>query len=777
MQSRNRRVLTSLILVFCLVLFPITVQAELGDTDTVISTSYEPMDTSSVIVVNNVDELIQNIQSDAVIKLETGEYDLGETADSTNLNVRYVSDHLDDSSLNPNGAMISGISNLKIYADEDADVLLYSSKADDNVLILNNCTGITLENITLGHKVAPADVCSAGVFYLIRSTGCLFKECDIYGCGTQGFFIELCSRISVDHSYIHDCIYSAADARDSDYLAFTNCEISGIANTNGSVFSFEDTVDHVTVSGCTIHNNGNSVESHHSMFSIDNPQSITLEDCTVWNNHFLDIGRDCCTVDFDSNDGGVMLSKMTDYNTKISAPVSPVKPGYSFMGWYTDSELKNKWDFETNPVTANMTLQAKWVIPVTITASSNNAEYGSVSGGGTYEAGDNVTLIAKFNPGYRFLRWMENGTEISNNPVLTFIASKNTAITAEFKLAAPVYLSCTKTDVKVHGSADGSITATASGGDSGVYKFILNNEDFARNSGYFGFLRAGTYTITAFDVSYPYIKATCTVTIEQPVLSGIVPANKIPSKPNAGTAITITPPAAPKGYTTQSVAFTSSNPSVATVDANGNVTFLAGGKVTIITKVVSQTVDKKGKIKMKTITVKKTVTVQQPVSSISLNMGNAALARTQKVKLIPGISPATASNKKLKWTSSNPKVAAVSSAGVVTAKAGGTAVITCMATDGSGASASCTVNVTPIYTTGVKMSKSALTVKLGKTAALKATVAPKNTDFKTVTWASSNPGVAVVDAKGKVRAVAPGTAVITATTSGGQTAACTVTVP
>ena len=290
-------------------------------------------------------------------------------------------------------------------------------------------------------------------------------------------------------------------------------------------------------------------------------------------------------------------------------------------------------------------------------------------------------------------------------------------------------------------------------------------------------MRAGTYTIRVrSNTNYENI-ASCTVTIGQPAISGSTPANKIPSKINSGTAITVLPPAAPKGYTLQSIGYATSDPHVAIIDAHGNVTFVGGGKVTIYATSTYQTIDKKGRVKIKTVKIKKTVTVQQPVSSISLSLVDTTIARTQKVKLMTGISPATASNKKVKWTSSNPKVASVSSSGVVTGKAGGTAVITCRAADGSGASASCTVNVTPIYTTGVKMSKAALTVKPGKTASLKATVAPKNTDFKTVTWASSNPGVATVDAKGKVRAVASGTAVITATTNGGQVASCTVTVP
>ena len=109
-------------------------------------------------------------------------------------------------------------------------------------------------------------------------------------------------------------------------------------------------------------------------------------------------------------------------------------------------------------------------------------------------------------------------------------------------------------------------------------------------------------------------------------------------------------------------------------------------------------------------------------------------------------------------------------------KTGGTAVITCSATDGSGVIASCTVNVTPIYPAGLKLSKTALTIKVGKGAGLKATVLPKTTDFKTVIWTSSDPGIVTVDAKGKIRGIAPGTAVVTATTSNGYALSCTVTV-
>ena len=494
-------------------------------------------------------------------------------------------------------------------------------------------------------------------------------------------------------------------------------------------------------------------------------------------------GASKLTVHFNSQGGTAVSDCFVDYGGTITKPADPSRGGYSFDGWYTGLDYKTLWDFKT-PLTDGITLYAKWKADAyTVSASANNAAYGNVSGGGTYNNGATATLTATSNAGHHFMRWTEGGTQVSANSDYSFTVMGDRTLVAVFEkddspqppTVTPVFISCSKTDATVFGRTDGSVTISAAGGNSGAYEYSLNGGAW-QSGNVFGGLGAGMYTAAARDAGNTGNMATCSVTVGQPTHIGSVPAKKISAKANAGTAVTVIPPAPPKGYTLQSTTFSSSNPSVATVDANGNVTFKTGGKVTIVTTIVSTTVDKKGKVKTKTTRVKKTITVQQPVASVTLNTNNATIARKGTVKLAASIAPGTASNKKLKWTSSNPKIASVSGTGVVSGKAGGTAVITCTAKDGSGASASCTVKVTPIYPTRVKMSKATLTVKLGKTAALKATVLPKTTDFKTVTWTSSNPAVAMVDAKGKVKAVSSGTAVITATTSTGQEASCTVTV-
>jgi formylglycine-generating enzyme required for sulfatase activity len=83
----------------------------------------------------------------------------------------------------------------------------------------------------------------------------------------------------------------------------------------------------------------------------------------------------------------------------------------------------------------------------------------------------------------------------------------------------------------------------------------------------------------------------------------------------------------------------------------------------------------------------------------------------------------------------------------------------------------------PIAVTGVSLDKTALSLSVGGTATLTATVAPKDADNTAVAWASSSPATATVSDAGLVPAVAAGTAAITVTTEeGGKTASCEVTV-
>ena len=90
---------------------------------------------------------------------------------------------------------------------------------------------------------------------------------------------------------------------------------------------------------------------------------------------------------------------------------------------------------------------------------------------------------------------------------------------------------------------------------------------------------------------------------------------------------------------------------------------------------------------------------------------------------------------------------------------------------------SSTVEAASVPVSSVSVSPTTLDLNVGENDTLTATVLPEEASDKTVTWSSSAPAIATVDANGKVTGVSNGTATITATTTdGGKTATCAVTV-
>lgn len=105
----------------------------------------------------------------------------------------------------------------------------------------------------------------------------------------------------------------------------------------------------------------------------------------------------------------------------------------------------------------------------------------------------------------------------------------------------------------------------------------------------------------------------------------------------------------------------------------------------------------------------------------------------------------------------------------------GTASVYCTTANGL-TSNTCRVSVVYRTPTSVALSAQSLSLRIGASQKLTATVSPSNARY-TTSWKSNNPDVATVAADGTVRAVSAGTTTITVTTDNGKTASCTVTVP
>ena len=168
------------------------------------------------------------------------------------------------------------------------------------------------------------------------------------------------------------------------------------------------------------------------------------------------------------------------------------------------------------------------------------------------------------------------------------------------------------------------------------------------------------------------------------------------------------------------------------------------------------------------------------VSSVSVSPSSLSLDLngTKTGTLSATVNGTNNPSQAVTWSSSNTSIATVSSAGVVTAKSTGNATITATSQADGTKSGTCTVTVTDstVHVTGVTLNKNSTSITAGGSETLTATVSPNNATNKSVTWSSSNTGIATVS-NGTVTGVAGGTATITVTTTdGSHTATCTVTV-
>ena len=269
----------------------------------------------------------------------------------------------------------------------------------------------------------------------------------------------------------------------------------------------------------------------------------------------------------------------------------------------------------------------------------------------------------------------------------------------------------------------------------------------------------GNFIIKAFTDN-----ETTTVDVEK------VSLNKSATTLTEGESETLTATITPSNATgDKTVKWSSSNEAVAAVDSNGKVTAKKAG-----TAVITVT-SSNGKNAGCTVTVKQK---EISITGIGLNKSTTSLTEGESETLTATITPSNATgDKTVKWSSSNEAVAAVDSNGKVTAKKAGTAVITVTSSNGKNAGCTVTVKQKEISITGIGLNKSTTSLTEGESETLTATITPSNaTGDKTVKWSSSNGAVAAVDSNGKVTAKKAGTAVITATSSNGKTAGCTVTV-
>lgn len=311
--------------------------------------------------------------------------------------------------------------------------------------------------------------------------------------------------------------------------------------------------------------------------------------------------------------------------------------------------------------------------------------------------------------------------------------------------------------------------------DTSGVRWISNNEAVATVSqeGTVSGKGLGTAMILLIDTRTGQYGACNIVVSEKSVLIDSLRFPKNNRSMEVGDTATLQAEIVPVNASVQKLLWSSSKPSVASVDSTGYVTAHKAG-----TAVISARAQDGGSANASveiTVKKKKIRVFALNLSAISLSMEEGT-SRTLKVQ----VSPTNATNRKVAWKSSNPSVVSVNQSGKLRAKKTGTAKITVKAKDGSGTKAVCRITVKRkiVYVEKVSLSASRMELKVGKSCTLTAQAKPDRATNRKVHWFSSNPDVASVNGKGVVQAKSEGIAVIRAVAAdgSGKQAVCNVSV-
>ena len=141
------------------------------------------------------------------------------------------------------------------------------------------------------------------------------------------------------------------------------------------------------------------------------------------------------TVSANPTQGGTVTGGGTYQEGQSCTVAASANTGYTFVNWTEGGNVVSTSANYTFTVNGNRTLVANFTQQnYTISVSANPTNGGTVTGGGTFHYGDNCTVSATPATGYTFLRWTENGNQVSTNASYSFSVTGNRTLVAQFQV-------------------------------------------------------------------------------------------------------------------------------------------------------------------------------------------------------------------------------------------------------------------------------------------------------------------------------------------------------
>ena len=382
------------------------------------------------------------------------------------------------------------------------------------------------------------------------------------------------------------------------------------------------------------------------------------------------------------------------------------------------------------------------------------------------------------------LEWVSDNPDIATvdqDGNVTGVNNGNTTITVSAKDGSGVSASCVVQVIGIQVKAisipsslsiiktnSTKIVATVNpkNAENANLKWTSNNPEVASvdQEGNVKGLKVGNAIIKAEAIDGSGTSASCYLTVTPQKVSSVTlptePITLVKTK-NGKIQVTIEPLTSDN----QKLEWSSSNTNIATVDENGVVTGLKTGVVTI----TALTTDGSN------ISASVKITIEPlKVETMHFSDSKFSIVKTEKKALSLTLNSEEVDDKTMKWTSEDESVATVAQnmdatyplEAIITAHKVGKTVIKAEAQDGSGISATCEVEVTPLMVGGLEL----MTTSVVKTipTKLEVNVTPLEADNQKLKWTSLTPNIATVSEDGTLTGLKMGTAQVKATTMDGS---------
>lgn len=262
------------------------------------------------VEVSDVEQFINSLKSNTIIRLKEGKYNLSDIAKyDSNSNVRWRT------VFNGYEPHIENIKNLKIIGEGKVELLINPSYAW--VLRFNNCLDIEIANITAGHT-NPGN-CTGGVLMFYESHRIKISNCDLYGCGTHGLTFNKSSNSNISKTIVRECTYGIAQFFNSNKIIFRDC--SFIDCKEFDLLTILEYCEDISFLTCKFHNNYISWDERFFVETDRTCKNIVIEYSEISSNKVLNW----------SNESEVIITRRNNYSENNFHPPKD--------RWFYDDEI------------------------------------------------------------------------------------------------------------------------------------------------------------------------------------------------------------------------------------------------------------------------------------------------------------------------------------------------------------------------------------------------------------------------------------------------------